>query len=168
MHKPNKQDFCFLIRSLFVVLGAFGTLSTVSHAGSWGSGNWGEIYWGTNPESAPTVAPTVAATQSESDEITVEFTPYPSGTGADGWRVVTEYVLSCSGLPSVSSSEPTAVLVNLEPDTEYLCSISAANDLGGSPIANNIVLTTEALSQGLSPAFLRAALCSSDNPPANC
>ena len=58
-------------------------LSGRALAGVYGSENWGEMYWGDNPVTAPTQAPTIASAVATEDQITITLDDFPVGTAAD-------------------------------------------------------------------------------------
>ena len=104
--------------------------STVAEAGVWGSGKWGQMYWGSNPETVP-IAPTVTA---EGDGTDITFTLTNLLTGQEvGWSAVTEFIVTCGGLAPVTVSASNPILTDLDPGTEYTCTIVAVNAQGQSP-----------------------------------
>ena len=100
-------------------------------AGTWGSGKWGQMYWGSNPETAPTVAPTVNA-QGDGTDITFALTNLLEGEQV-GWSAVTEFIVTCGDLAPVTVSASNPILTDLDPGTEYTCTIVAVNAQGQSP-----------------------------------
>ena len=100
-------------------------------AGTWGSGKWGQMYWGSNPETAPTVAPTVTA-QGDGTDITFTLTNLLTGQQV-GWSAVTEFIVTCGDLAPVTVSASNPILNDLDPGTEYTCTIVAVNAQGQSP-----------------------------------
>ena len=74
-----------------------------ANAGIYGSENWGEMYWGDNPATAPTETPSIVSAVATEDQITITLNNFPVGTGADGWSVVTFYTVTC-GEASVTTS----------------------------------------------------------------
>ena len=70
-------------------------VSTPAFAGTYGAENWGEMYWGDNPVTAPTAAPTIASAVATEDQITITLADFPVGTGADGWSAVTSFIVTC-------------------------------------------------------------------------
>ena len=133
--------FRHLIACLIVVI------SSPSLGGVYGSENWGEMYWGDNLVSTPTAAPTISSVVARADQITITFDNFPQGTGADGWSAITSYIVTC-GATSVETSDTAVTITGLESDTEYSCSVSAANAVGSSPGAVQVVMTDPEL-QGL-------------------
>ena len=115
-------------------------LSPFSLAGVYGSENWGEMYWGDNPVTAPTDAPTITSVVATEDQITITLSDFPLGTGADGWSAVTSYTVTC-GETSVETSDTSVTITGLDSDTEYSCSVSASNAVGNSPTALTVVMT---------------------------
>jgi len=103
--------------------------SPFAHAGTWGSGKWGQMYWGSNPETAPIVAPTVNA-QGDGTDITFTLTNLLSGQEV-GWSAITRFEVTCGNQPTVLISADNPRLTNLDPDTEYTCSIVALNEPNG-------------------------------------
>ena len=103
----------------------------LGQAGTWGAGKWGQMYWGSNPESTPTVAPTVSA---QGDGTDISFTVTNLTTGEEmGWSVVTQFEVACSDRDPVVVSASNPRVTDLEPGTEYLCTIVAINDEGRGP-----------------------------------
>ena len=122
------------------------SVSPVANAGTWDSGKWGQMYWGSNPETAPTVAPTVNA-QGDGTDITFTLTNLLTGQQL-GWSAITQFEVTCGNQPSVLISADNPRLTNLDPDTEYACSIIALNEPNGqtgrSP-AGTFTATTDSL-----------------------
>ena len=116
-------------------------------AGVYGSENWGEMYWGDNPVSTPTAAPTISSVVARADQITITLDNFPQGTGADGWSAITSYIVTC-GATTVETSDTAVTITGLDSDTEYSCSVSAANAVGNSPATVQVVMTDPEL-QGL-------------------
>lgn len=120
-------------------------LSPLSLAGTWGDGKWGQMYWGSNPESAPN-APAVTVTADGTDLIlAITNLTTPAETG---WSVITHFIVTCGDNDPVQISPSNPTLTNLDPDTEYTCSIVAVNDEGSSP-AFQFTAVTDSLSSGL-------------------
>lgn len=121
-------------------------LVACSHAsaGIYGSENWGEMYWGDNPVTAPTAAPTIASAVATEDQITITLDNFPVGTGADGWSSVTAYTVNC-GETSAEASGTEVTITGLNGDTEYSCSVTASNALGEGPEIIRVVTTAAAL-----------------------
>lgn len=101
-------------------------LANYAQAGTWGAGNWGQMYWGSNPESAPTVAPSVNA-QGDGTDITFYLTNLLTGQEV-GWSAITHFEVTCGNLPTVIVSADNPRLTDLDPGTEYTCSIVAVNE----------------------------------------
>lgn len=59
-------------------------VTPLAKASVYGSENWGEMYWGDNPISAPTATPTISSVVADADQITITRTDFPKGTGEDG------------------------------------------------------------------------------------
>ncbi len=116
-------------------------------AGVYGSENWGEMYWGDNPATAPTQAPTITSAVATEDQITITLHDFPVGTGADGWSAVTSFIVTC-GATTVETSEQAVTITGLEGDTDYSCSVTASNAQGDSPALVQVV-TTDPLLKGL-------------------
>ena len=129
------------MRYLFVLILIF---SGHAHAGVYGSENWGEMYWGDNPATAPTQAPTIASAVATEDQITITLDDFPVGTGADGWSAVTSFIVTC-GATTVETSESAVTITGLEGDTTYSCSVTASNAQGDSPELVQVVTTDSAL-----------------------
>jgi hypothetical protein len=89
------------------------------------------MYWGSNPETAPTVAPTVTA-QGDGTDITFTLTNVLEGEPV-GWSAVTEFIVTCGDLAPVTVSASNPTLTDLDPGTEYTCTIIAVNAQGQSP-----------------------------------
>jgi len=107
------------------------TAPSLVQAGSWGVGKWGQMYWGSNPETAPIVAPTVNA-QGDGTDITFTLTNLLTGQQV-GWSAVTEFIVTCGDLTPVTVSASNPILTDLDPGTEYTCTIVAVNAQGQSP-----------------------------------
>ena len=105
------------------------TAPSLAQAGTWGVGKWGQMYWGSNPETAPTVAPTVNA-QGDGTDITFTLTNLISGQQV-GWSAITQFEVTCGNQPTVLISASNPRLTNLDPDTEYTCTIVALNEPNG-------------------------------------
>ena len=147
---------------------ALGLLvASETHAGIWGEGKWGQMYWGANPNNpdsdppgqatAPTAAPTFTVT-SDTETLTLNIDPYnATGDYSEGYSPVTQYVVACDGLDPVTfDGTNTLVLEGLEPGTDYNCSVTAVNDVGESSPALQVV-TTDSLN-GLNIILLCAAI----------
>jgi len=115
-----------------------------AQAGIYGSENWGEMYWGDNPATAPTQAPTIASAVATEDQITITLDDFPVGTGADGWSAITSFIVTC-GATTVETSESAVTITGLEGDTTYSCSVTASNAQGDSPELIQVVTTDVAL-----------------------
>ena len=102
------------------------TFSPFAQTGEWGTGKWGQMYWGSNPETAPTVAPTVNA-QGDGTDITFTLTNLLTGQQV-GWSAITQFEVTCGNQPTVLISADNPRLTNLDPDTEYTCTIVALNE----------------------------------------
>ena len=113
-------------------------------AGVYGSENWGEMYWGDNPTTAPTEAPTIASAVATEDQITITLDDFPVGTGADGWSAVTSFIVTC-GATTVETSKSAVTITGLDGATDYSCSVTASNALGDSPALVQVVTTDSAL-----------------------
>lgn len=127
-----------------------------ANAGIYGSENWGEMYWGDNPATAPTSAPSIVSAVATEDKITITLDDFPVGTGADGWSAVTSYTVTC-GETSVTTSETAVTITGLDSDTNYSCSVTASNAEGDSPELIKVV-TTDALMQGMNFMIICAAI----------
>ena len=138
--------------------------SVASQAGVWGQENWGEMYWGSNPVSAPS-APVISSIVADGADLIVRIADYQPGD--DGWSVVTNYTVSCGQISSEAPSGSAIRVTGLASETQYACSVSATNAAGQSESSVSLA-TTEPELQGLNLILIRSALCASDNPPANC
>ena len=114
---------CYLI-VLAAIISADSAL-----AGEWGLGKWGQMYWGSNPESAPSVAPAVSA-QGDGSDITFTLTNLTTGQEV-GYSAIVQFEVTCGDLAPVLISVDNPRLTDLEPDTEYSCSIVAINEPNG-------------------------------------
>ena len=121
---------------------AFLLLSVPVFAGVYGSENWGEMYWGDNPTTAPISAPTIASAVATEDQITITLDDFPVGTGADGWSAVTSFIVTC-GATTVETSESAVTITGLDGATDYSCSVTASNAKGDSPALVQIVTTDD-------------------------
>ena len=121
---------------------AFLLLSVPVFAGVYGSENWGEMYWGDNPTTAPISAPTIASAVATEDQITITLDDFPVGTGADGWSAVTSFIVTC-GATTVETSESAVTITGLDGATDYSCSVTASNALGDSPALVQVVTTDD-------------------------
>ena len=144
-------------------------VSQQAMAGFWGEEGcsdckWGQMYWGANPATedgtatAPTAAPTFTVI-SDTETLTLSIDPYNANGGeyGDGYSPITQYVVACDGLDSVTIDlTNTLVLEGLEPGTSYSCSVTAVNDIGESSPALQVV-TTDAIN-GLNLILLCAAI----------
>jgi len=129
------------MRGLFVFL----TLaSSPVAAGIYGAESWGEMYWGTNTATSPTLAPEIASAVASEDQITITLESFPVGTGADGWSAVTSFIVSC-GAATVETSDSAVTISGLEGDTEYSCSVTASNAQGDGPATLQLITTDPAL-----------------------
>ena len=131
-----------MIRSVLVIFLALFSWPTL--AGIYGSENWGEMYWGDNPTTAPISAPTIASAVATEDQITITLDDFPVGTGADGWSAVTSFIVTC-GATTVETSESAVTITGLDGATDYSCSVTASNALGDSPALVQVVTTDSAL-----------------------
>lgn len=116
-----------LVPTLLLTIAALASAHT--HAGTWGTGKWGQMYWGSNPETAPTVAPTFSA-KVDGTDITLTLTNLLTGQQA-GWSAITQFEVTCGNQPTVLISADNPILTNLDPDTEYTCTIVALNEANG-------------------------------------
>ena len=115
-----------------------------ANAGIYGSENWGEMYWGDNPATAPTSPPTIASAVAAEDQITITLDDFPLGTGADGWSAVTSYTVTC-GETSAEASNGEVTITGLDSDTDYSCSVTASNAQGEGPEVIQVVTTAAGL-----------------------
>lgn len=137
----------------------FLMLSTESMAGIYGSENWGEMYWGDNPATAPTGLPAILSAVATEDQITITLGDFPAGTGEDGWSRVTSYTVTC-GEVSVSTSESAVTIEGLRAGTDYACEITANNAQGEGPVLVELVTTESAntVFQGLDIMLICSAI----------
>ena len=127
-----------LVSSLLAL--ALQVTAASSYAGIYGNENWGEMYWGSNPVTAPIAAPTILSATAAGDEIIITLSDFPQGTGADGWSAITSYTVTC-GETTVATTGTTVGISGLDFETEYSCSVSANNAQGSSPSQVTIVAT---------------------------
>jgi hypothetical protein len=127
-----------------------------ANAGIYGSENWGEMYWGDNPATAPTETPSIVSAVATEDQITITLSNFPVGTGADGWSAVTSYTVTC-GEASVTTSETAVTITGLDSDTNYSCSVTASNAQGEGPDLVKVV-ATDAVIQGMNIMLICAAI----------
>ena len=130
------------MRFPFLVFLSFACIN--ANAGVYGSENWGEMYWGDNPATAPTSAPTIASAVATEDQITITLEDFPVGTGADGWSAVTSYTVTC-GETSAEASGTEVTITGLDGDTDYSCSVTASNAQGEGPEVIRVVTTSAGL-----------------------
>lgn len=138
--------------------------TSVAWAGTWGQENWGQMYWGTNPTSAPTQAPTIQSIVADGEDLIVTVADYTPGD--DGWSTIQTLSVTCGSQTVVANGSPVRI-TGLEADTEFDCAVTASNAFGDSTASVQVAMT-ESSSQGLNIVIIRAALCDSNNPPANC
>jgi hypothetical protein len=109
-------------------------MAPVALAGTWGEENWGQMYWGDNPTSAPIVSPAFD-TEVDGDSIIVTINNFIAGSGQDGWSVITGYEVVCSGAEPETSTLSRVIVSGLDEDADYSCTVTAANSFGDSPTA---------------------------------
>ena len=139
-------------------------VTSVAWSGTWGQENWGQMYWGTNPTSAPTQAPTIQSIVADGEDLVVTVADYAPGD--DGWSTILRFSVTCGSQTVESTGSPVRV-TGLESETQYDCAVTAINSFGDST-ASVQVATTDSLDAGINIVIIRAALCDSNNPPANC
>ena len=139
-------------------------LSATTQAGVWGDEAWGQMYWGDNPVTTPS-APAILSIAADGSDLIVTIADYQPG--GDGWSVVTNYTVTCGQATNVASTAGSVRVTGLASETEYSCSVTAANARGDSEPTIQLA-TTEAELQGLNLILIRSALCASSNPPDNC
>jgi hypothetical protein len=122
------------LNRLLITMGFVLTTISATSAGTWGQESWGQMYWGDNPVSAPVTAPTVSVEVDGADFIAL-VSGYTEGNGNDGWSVIVGYSISCSNESTLESASPVLSVSDLEPDTDYTCSVVATNAQGSSPQA---------------------------------
>ena len=110
-------------------------------ASTFGSQNWGEMYWGDNAVTAPIIAPTILSSDVGTYSVALIMQDFPTGTGDDGWSVVTSFRLQCAD-QSVTSQSNTLELDGLVTNTTYECFVLAINAFGEGP-KNSFSVTTE-------------------------
>lgn len=142
------------MRFLFLVVLSIACIN--ADAGVYGSENWGEMYWGDNPATAPTEAPSIVSAVATEDQITITLDYFPVGTGTDGWSVVTSYTVTC-GDASVTTLETAVTITGLDSGTSYSCSVTANNAQGDSPELIQVV-ATDPFIQGLNITLICAAI----------
>lgn len=124
--------FCFSLALL---------LASKVEASAFGSQKWGEMYWGDNTVSAPIIAPTILSSDVGTYSLALVIQDFPTGTGEDGWSVVTAFRLQCAD-QSVTSQNNTLELDGLLTNTTYECFVLAINALGEG-LKNSFSITTE-------------------------
>jgi|APSaa5957512535_1039671.scaffolds.fasta_scaffold70925_1 hypothetical protein len=140
-------------------------IAPVARAGTWGQENWGQLYWGDNPVTAPIEAPVIQSIVADGEDLVVTIADYSAG--ADGWSVIQNYTVTCGIARPVISDASPVLITGLESDTEYECSVVAANAQGDSPQSIQLA-STDSVVNGLNIVIIWAALCRSDNPPVGC
>lgn len=130
--------------------------ATAAQAGTYGAENWGEMYWGDNPVTAPIGSPTIQSAVASEDQITITLGDFPQGNGDDGWSAITSYVVTC-GATSVETTENSVVITGLSDDTEYSCSVTASNAVGEGPATVRVV-TTEGALRGMNFLLICSAI----------
>ena len=110
--------------------------------------------WGSNPDTAPTVAPSVD-TQGNGTDITFNLTILLTGQEL-GWSAITHFEVTCDGMATVIVSTDAPRVSGFEPGADHTCSIVALNEVNGntgrSP-AGTFTATTDSL--GGLPVWLR-------------
>ena len=131
------------MRSRRLIAGALLALSTTTpvNAGVWGDGNWGRMYWGSNPETAPTVPPDLTP-RVDGTDIFLELNNLQTPE-QNGWSVITGFDVRCAGLERMFVPISNPKITNLDPGTEYQCIFVAVNDKGDSSGARFTVTTDE-------------------------
>ena len=128
-----------------ILVWGFGLAVTLTvapaHGTSFGEHRWGQMYWGTNEVSAPTTAPIIVSSEVGTYSVAVTVQDFPTGTGDDGWSVVTAFKLQCAD-QSVTGQSNTLELDGLVTNTTYECFVLAINALGEGP-KNSFSVTTE-------------------------
>ena len=118
------------------------TLSVApAHGASFGEHRWGQMYWGTNEVSAPTTAPIIVSSDVGTYSVALTVQDFPTGTGDDGWSVVTAFKLQCAD-QSVTSQSNILELDGLVTNTAYECFVLAINAIGEGP-KNSFSIITE-------------------------
>lgn len=119
-------------------------------AGTWGTENWGQMYWGDNPVTSPVVAPQVESVSVYGDTLTFQISEY--SPGQDGWSAIQSYTVTCGEGISETTTTQTLEVTGLDEETLYTCQIFATNAAGQSiPLVQQVA--TEALQQSL-PVWL--------------
>ena len=119
-------------------------------AGNWGA-NWGHMYWGNNPTSAPQ-APTIISIEGGTEELLVRFTP-----GGDGFSVITSYTVTCGSI-IVEGTDSPITIPNLINDSEYDCTVVAFNDIGEGEPSFVVSGVPQEQFQGLNIILIKAAM----------
>ena len=135
--KPSNK---WVLRQLYSLAIPLLMVPTVQ-ASSLGLQKWGEMYWGDNTVSAPIIAPTILSSDVGTYSLTLTLQDFPTGTGDDGWSVVTAFRLQCAD-QSVTSQSNTLELDGLVTNTTYECFVLAINAFGEGP-KNSFSITTE-------------------------
>jgi len=120
---------------------AFTLSAAPAHGASFGEHRWGQMYWGTNEVSAPTTAPIIVSSDVGTYSVALTVQDFPTGTGDDGWSVVTAFKLQCAD-QSVTSQSNILELDGLVTNTAYECFVLAINAFGEGP-KNSFSITTE-------------------------
>ena len=134
---PSLKLFLSWIYSVAISL----IIAPAVQASSLGFQKWGEMYWGDNTVSAPITAPTILSSDIGTYSVALTLQDFPTGTGDDGWSVVTAFKLQCAD-QSVTGQSNTLELDGLVTNTSYECFVLAINAFGEGP-KNNFSITTE-------------------------
>ena len=130
------------IRPLAIALFAITFVNCAPVLGAnYGLQAWGQMYWGTNEAGTPTTAPVIISSDVGTYSVALTLQDFPTGTGDDGWSVVTSFRLQCAD-QSVTSQSNTLELDGLVTNTTYECFVLAINAFGEGP-KNSFSVTTE-------------------------
>ena len=130
------------IRPLAIALFAITFVNCAPVLGAnYGLQAWGQMYWGSNETSAPITAPVIVSSEIGTYSVALTLQDFPTGTGDDGWSVVTAFKLQCAD-QSVTSQSNILELDGLVTNTAYECFVLAINAIGEGP-KNSFSIITE-------------------------
>ena len=126
---------------IWIVLSAACGHSASVLGATYGLQNWGEMYWGDNEVSAPISAPEILSSDVGTYSLSIVVQDFRTGTGDDGWSLITGFKLQCAD-QSVTSQSNALELDGLLTNTTYECFVLAINKFGEGP-KNSFSITTE-------------------------
>ena len=130
------------IRPLAIALFAITFVNCAPVLGAnYGLQAWGQMYWGSNETSAPITAPVIVSSEIGTYSVALTLQDFPTGTGDDGWSVVTASKLQCAD-QSITGQSNTLELDGLITNTAYECFVLAINAFGEGP-KNSFSIITE-------------------------